>query len=361
MISKYVDNKELKKLIEDGNLKPYKVKKVLQKQGILLPSTNCEHIASQVYPILWGSVDIEELSQSLDDPNNYIKSSLIEVSVKNSDNPLDELETFFNNASYGNTRYTLSSMIRSEDGRILLQLKYPLSKPGRMELISTQTRNINVIISKKSENRAVIDVRQATSSEMKEINKFLEDATKKDQSVTTTHISLNKLTTENKVAFFDEFNKMKFPGWRFLTVTKVELKRSQASADETKEIDEDNESDSIANLQGITSAILNGTSIRNNSFVQECLDNNFFVSVMGYKFENMSDLVEVVVEINFKYDDLKIDICKTYEYDNDAEDLRLHPLIMSIQEGILQMFQNAAYQKYNEILKKQLKELTNKK
>lgn len=361
MISKYVDNKELKRVIEDGNLKIFKVKRVLQKQGIILTSTNSDHIASQVYPILWGSVDIEDLSHSMDDPNNYIKSSLIEVNVKNGEDILDELETFFNNASYGNTRYTLSSMNRSDDEKIFFQLKYILSKPGRMELISTQIRNINVIISKKSNKQAVIDVRQATSSEMKEISRFLEEATKKDQSVTTTHINLNKLTNENKVAFFDEFNKMKFQGWRFQTVTKVELKKSQDYDDETKELDEENESDSIANLQGISSAILNGTSIRNNSFVQECLDNNFYVSVMGYKFENLSDLVEAVVEINFKYDDLKIDICKTYEYDNDAEDLRLHPLIMSMQEEILQMFQNAAYKKYNEILKKQLKESVTKK
>ena len=40
---------------------------------------------------------------------------------------------------------------------------------------------------------------------------------------------------------------------------------------------------------------------------------------MGYKFESLADLREVVVEINFKYDDLKIDICKTYEYDSDAD------------------------------------------
>ena len=106
MISKYVDNKELKRVIEDGNLKIFKVKRVLQKQGIILTSTNSDHIASQVYPILWGSVDIEDLSHSMDDPNNYIKSSLIEVNVKNGEDILDELETFFNNASYGNTRYT---------------------------------------------------------------------------------------------------------------------------------------------------------------------------------------------------------------------------------------------------------------
>jgi len=134
------------------------------------------------------------------------------------------------------------------------------------------------------------------------------------------------------------------------------LKKYEGADDEeTRELDGEEEG-ALKNLQGITSAILNGTSIRNNSFVQECLDNNFYVSTMGYKFESMADLRAVVVEINFKYDDLKIDICKTYEYDSDVEDLRLHPSEYSVQEAILSMFQKGAYEKYSEILERQKKE-----
>ena len=77
---------------------------------------------------------------------------------------------------------------------------------------------------------------------------------------------------------------------------------------------------------------------------------------MGYKFESLADLRKVVVEINFKYDDLKIDICKTYEYDSDADGLRLHPAMLDVQEEILKIFQTAAYEQYTEILERQRQE-----
>lgn len=94
MISKYIDNKELKRAIEDGKLKPFRIRKILKDQGIILASTNSEQIAEQVYPILWGNCDIEKLSQSLDDGANYIKSSVMEMEIKDSDNIMDDLEDF---------------------------------------------------------------------------------------------------------------------------------------------------------------------------------------------------------------------------------------------------------------------------
>ena len=352
MVSKYIDNKELKRVIEDGKLKPFRIRKIFKEQGIVLTSTNPEQIAQQIYPILWGSYDIEKLSQSIDDSGNYIKSSVMEIGIKESDNIMDELEDFFGNASFGMTRYKLSGINRISDNQLAIKLRYSVIRPGRNEFISTQYKNTDIIITKTSEEKALIDVRQASSSEMKEINKFLEKATQKDSSVYTTHISLQVLTNENRVAFFDEFVKKKFSEWRFVTVTKVELKKYEGLDDETKELDEEEDS-SLASLRGITSAILNGTSIRNNSFVQECLKNDFYISTMGYKFESISELREVVIEVYFKYDDLKIDICKTYEYDSDVNDLRLHPALLDIQEDILKMFQKEAYEQYMEILERQ--------
>lgn len=354
MVSKYIDNKELKRVIEEGKLKPFKIKKMLKNQGIILMTNNAEQIAKQIYPIFWGSGDIELLSQSLDDSSNYIKSSIIELKMDESENIMDELEDYFHNASFSVTRYKLSGMQRISNEQISLKLEYSIVRPGRIEFISNQKKITEIFISKKGKDKALLDVRQASAGEMKEINKFLDEATKKDGLVSPSHITLKKLTNENRIAFFDEFVKIKFPGWRFVTVTKVELKKYEA--DEISELNEEEESDT-QNLQGITSAILNGTSIRSNSFVQECLKNDFYVSTMGYKFENLSDLMEVVIEINFKYDDVKIDICKTYEYDNDAEAIRLHPLVYGVQEDILTMFQSSAYEKYTEILERQIKEV----
>ena len=352
MISRYIDNKELKRVIEDGKIKPYRIKNMLKNEGILLVSKNAEQIAEQVYPILWGSSDIQKMSQSIDDSGNYIKSSIIEIEIEDATEIINEIDDLFANAPYGKSKYSLMSAVKIDDSHLEIKLKYAVSRPGRIEFISTQYKQTDIVVTKQDAHKAIIDVRQASSSEMKEFNALLENIKKQDSSVHTKHISLDNLTNENKVLFFDQFNRKSIPGWRFETVTKVELKKCEGVEEESKELS-DEEENSLANLKGISSAILNGTSIRNNSFVQECLQNDFYITTRGYKFECMEDMRAGVVEINFKYDDLKIDICKTYEFDNDSGDLRLQPSLYNVQEEILQQFQKAAYEQYTSILEKQ--------
>ena len=352
MVSRYIDNKELKRVIEDGKLKCFKIKKILKDQGIILTSKNAEQIAEQVYPILWGSSDIEKMSQSIDDGGNYIKSSIIELEANEGEDILDTLEDFFENRVFRGGRYSKLGINRANDDQLLLQLKYAVERPGRIEFISKQYKNTDIVISKIANGKALLDIRQASASEMKEFNRILDNTLRKDTPIQARHISLEILTNVNRVAFFDEFVKNKFLGWRFATVTKVALKKQEEN---TVEEDDDDEEENISqtDLQGITSAILNGTSIRSNSFVQQCLNNNFYITTMGYKFESIEDLLEVVVEINFKYDDMKIDICKTYEYDAESEQMRLHPALQNVQENILKMFQKVAYKQYMKILERQ--------
>lgn len=355
MISRYVDNKELKRVIEDGKLKSFKIKKILKDQGIILTSTNAGQIAEQVYPILWGSSDIEKMSQSVDDGGNYIKSSVIELEIDDNEDIIVALEDCLENSVFRGSRYSKIGSNRLDDEHLLLQLKYAIERPGRIEFISKQYKNTDVVISKMRNGKALLDIRQASASEMKELNRILDNTLKKDSSIYARHLSLDNLTNENRVAFFDEFIKNKFQGWRFDTVTKVALKKYEENSAEDDDSDEE-ENVSQTDLQGITSAILNGTSIRSNSFVQQCLNNNFYITTMGYKFEHVEELLEVVVEINFKYGDMKIDICKTYEYDTESEQMRLHPALQNVQENILQMFQKVAYHQYMEIVERQKEE-----
>lgn len=155
MISKYIDNKELKRAIEDGKLKPFRIRKILKDQGIILASTNSEQIAEQVYPILWGNCDIEKLSQSLDDGANYIKSSVMEMEIKDSDNIMDDLEDFFGNASFGMTRYGLSAVSRVNDDKLIVKLRYSIIRPGRNEFISTQYKNTDIIVTNVSKEMLI--------------------------------------------------------------------------------------------------------------------------------------------------------------------------------------------------------------
>ncbi len=360
MISKYVDNKELKRLIEDGGLKPFRLKKLLKGQGIILTSINVDALAEQIYPILWGAYDIEQFKYSIDDGGNYLKSAIVELYNEKDHNEkdhsiMDDIENFFNGASYGNSKFRLSSMKKIDDESFIINMKYPIVRLGRNELVAEQIRSIDIIISKKDSKRVIMDMRQVSASEIKELNSFLNQASYKDPNVKAQHLSLSNLTKEHRVEFFDTFNTIQFKGWRFVTITKVELKKDLGD-DDSKEINEEDGEDALSNLQGITSAILNGTSIRNNSFVQDCIKNQFSIVTMGYKFESLVDAVKVIIEINFKYDDMKIDICKTEEYDTIEGKFKSHPIIIKRQEDILTMFQGSAYKIYKDIFNKQIED-----
>lgn len=359
MISKYIDNIELKRVIEEGNIKSFRVKKILRNQGIVLVSNNQEELAKQIYPIIWGCVDITEMKNSIDDDCNYIKSSLIELhcSVEKDEDVMDIVEEFFNTASYSNNKFSIKKITRANDNGLTMEFDYLVKRVGRNILLTSQHRMVDVTLTKKNENKVLMELRQVSAFDLKDINNFLDKATNKRKDLTVSHISLKKLTRENKVEFFDKFNGREFKDWRFTTVTRVEVKKDIEDEQE-KEITEEGDVEALNNLHGITSAILSGTSIRDNSFIQECLKGQFSISNMGYKFESINDLLEVVIEINFKYDDIKIDICKTFEYDETEQRSRPHPLIMSKQEEIIKMFQDAAYRIYNELLDIQIKELS---
>lgn len=362
-ISKYVDNKELKRIVEEGNLKPYKVKYATKKQGIIFASTAPGVIAQQLYPILWGCHDISEFKDSIDDAGNYIKSSLIEFNSKSDEDILESLEASFLSSNYLGKQYSFGSLTKINKTQLSMRLKYPKARVGKNELMSTQNRYIDIYITKVKNDRAVFDIRQASTTEMKEINKFIKEVVQSNSDLYIRHINLDNLTKENKLKFFDSFNLHKFNDWKFITVTKIELKKD-TYIDDDDEIslgDDDGLGDTTGNLNGITSAIVNGTSLRTNSFIQDCLKNQFSIATMGYKFESKSEFTKVIIEINFKHSDVKIDISKTYEYDEIEETERVHPLLYDTQEDIIKVFQNAAYNIYTEIVESEISKTVQKK
>jgi hypothetical protein len=353
MITKYVDNKELKRIVDEGNLKLYKVKSVLKKRGVLLTSTSSNIVAEQMYPILWGILDMSEFKDSIDDSNNYIKSSLIEINCKSENEIIDTVESAFTMSNYMKKQYSFDSMCR-DNNNLSMRLKYPKSKIGKNELMSIQDKYVDIFVKKISENKAIFDIRQASSNEMKDVNKFLNEVLIENNELKMRRINLGNLTNENRIDFFDKLNLHNFKEWTFLTVTKMELKKNEANDDEEVTLDEDESNEqALGNLRGITSAIVNGTSIRTNSFVQECLKNQFSIATMGYKYQHKTELVKVIIEINFKYDDIKIDISKTYEYDDTEKKEKAHPLMLSRQEDIIKSFQDVAYNIYEEIISNQ--------
>lgn len=90
----------------------------------------------------------------------------------------------------------------------------------------------------------------------------------------------------------------------------------------------------------------------------------FYFSSMSYKLSHKTLPITIVIDVNFKQTDLKINIVKTYQLEDDGIE-RLAPLPASDQSLYIDYFQNVAYAVYSNLIEKQklnwLSKLSNQK
>ena len=86
------------------------------------------------------------------------------------------------------------------------------------------------------------------------------------------------------------------------------------------------------------------------------MSQGFIFSSMSYKLSHKTLPITIVIDVNFKQTDLKINIVKTYQLEDDGIE-RLAPLPASDQSLYIDYFQNVAYAVYSNLIEKQKTEL----
>lgn len=86
------------------------------------------------------------------------------------------------------------------------------------------------------------------------------------------------------------------------------------------------------------------------------MSQGFIFSSMSYKFSHKTLPITIVIDVNFKQIDLKINIVKTYQLEDDGIE-HLAPLPASDQSLYIDYFQNVAYTVYSNLIEKQKDEL----
>lgn len=356
MVTEYVDCAELKRLIEDKKLKPATLKYYLRKRGIVFTASNAEQFAEQVYTIFLGAEEISEIRDMMANETNYEKSLVMNLVLKqdSGEDIVDVLMDEMNKQkSVKSEDYILEQPVRTEDGAYI-HLCYTRKLPGRNKLLEYEKRFLRFNIRKISQYEVVVDVRQQSSIDSKNAIKFIEKVSKPESLLHLRHINLELLSSKNKVEFFDRIAAYAFDMWRLKTVTGITVR--QGVFDEDGEdgdllIDENDES---STLSGISQAVLNGSGLRSNEFVQESINRGYYISAMRYRYEHKMDTTEFAVVLSFKNQDLRVDIDKTYFEDEGR--IYVQPFIKSEQNDIVVSFQNAAYQIFEELLEEQKRE-----
>lgn len=358
MITEYVDCTELKRLIEDKKIQPAVLKSFLRKKGIVFTASNAKELAEQFYTIFLGTSEISEIRDMLINDGNYEKSLVMNLHT-NSNTGEDIIDILIDEISKQKAiktqDYFIEQPTKTKEGACL-QLSYIRKLPGRNRLLEEERRYLRLNIRKITNEEVVVDVRQQSATDSKNALGFIEKIAQSDENIGIRHINLEMLSSKNKVEFFDRIAAYKFKVWDLKTITGITVK--QGLLDESEEEDiivEDGEHAST--LTGISQAVLNGSGLRSNEFVQESIKKGYYISAMRYRYTHKTDITEFAIVLSFKNQDLRVDIDKTY-YEEDDGRIYVQPLIKTEQNEIIIAFQDVAYKVYNELISEQLVEST---
>lgn len=357
MITEYTDCTELMRLIEEQKIKPSAVRSYLRKQGIVLTASNASSLSKDVYTIFLGGQEMEAITHMIIDEGNYEKSTLINAKMTQSpsqgdiiDYFSDELQGFRSGLSQD---YTIEQPTRIGD-MLVFNLSYQKKMPGKNKLLQTETRRMRIMLRKKNETEVSIDIRQPSSADATKAIDMLKKivGSGEDSEALLSHVNLGLLTDKNKVAFFDKLAGHSFRHWRLKTVTGITVKKSDFHDEETDEeiTDEDDTSGALA---GISQAVLNGSGLRSNEFVQRSLQQGYYITSMKYRYICTQEAGEFIVSINSKGEDLRVDIEKSF-CDEDGI-LFVQPFPKEQQDEIIQTFQSAANAVFSQLMEAQKK------
>ncbi|MFD1527403.1 helix-hairpin-helix domain-containing protein, partial [Halolamina salina] len=187
----------------------------------------------------------------------------------------------------GNKDLEVQSVVNTDDG-FEINLQYEDRSPSRRPLQNTQTRSITVSLTQTDEDgvwQGTQEYRYA--DEFNAASDFFDDWESKRLSerkpgIKRVNFNLETIPAEDSVEMFNKFLRDTPGDWRFEQVLELGIKQSGESAgvleeEETEfEEEEEIEEELDEELRGITDAVFKGSSLRENQFVQDCLDSGFY-------------------------------------------------------------------------------------
>lgn len=305
--------------------------------------------------------------QDMNFEQNNLKSTVVIISPKSEQSKEDFLtsiaDEFVNKGRSSNTKYTLKNIARNQTS-VTLQYIYKKPQKGRIKIAETRTVTLDVTISPLEDDsqKYKVSIRHEGMSESKQFVTLLDEMIQEDSEQAVfglKRITLASLLKAHKVDFFDDFGVYTHKEWKLTDIINVTVNKDEKSIDDENDVTTSGEIDASepsGRLSGISSAILKGDGLRNNDFVKECMSQGFIFSSMSYKFSHKTLPITIVIDVNFKQTDLKINIVKTYQLEDDGIE-RLAPLPSSDQSLYIDYFQNVAYAVYSNLIEKQKDEL----
>lgn len=320
-MNKYPSREEMRDVFRN-TLPPVRVRSFFRDRGILLLSQRHEHLGESGSGFFFGQADLDELKELMDDERNYRKSGQMFVPAPSK---MDDIVNALAQRSRDIAPDRRVSVHRDGDGRAVVEVTYVKRKPGMNSMLEDQKHKVTFVV-ERQDKRVAIHVSHQERGEFRAVEKLLESTVSLvrgndgDQNLTLQQVKLKGLTLEERIDLFNRFFVKDYENWRLVEVLKVSLKREETD-DEEDEVVSDRESSSDeatpGQLSGLTTAVLEGTGLRENEFVKQCLASRFYFSGAKLRLRHRREAKVVDIEISFRAGFAEISICQSGLLEND--------------------------------------------
>lgn len=351
MITYYPDKTTLKEVL-DSKVSTSDLKKICKTRGIFVLSQEKKDLLDTASKIFWGCNEINYFSQIIDDSKNYKKSVQWLLEGKDQNNPFDE---FLEKMRSKQRSQTNESLVLIENitpvnaqGVTEIEIKHIRRQVGRVKLLQKIERYFTIQIHADNPNESTVNIIHNDNSDLK-VAKDLLDFNDDSDNYNTKQVKLDVLTIHNRVELFDRFFQHDHNNWRREEIISIGVEAGELTDDD----DGDGGEDEQDILNGINSALIHGSGLRSNQFVQRCLDQGYYFTQTVVKFAHRQEAIKINLGLQFKDNDkfAELSLLSSYEVENDIDYRKV--LSLDEQKDYLQHFHKCLYGLFDNLLDEQ--------
>lgn len=279
---------------------------------VLVHSRETEDLANLIRRMYLGYNRTTSLKEDVLEKDKRKKATAFIFETESDEEELiQDLQRSINTSyQYNENKELEVQSVSSTDDGFDINLRYKDRSPSRRPLQSTQTRSITVSLTETDDE----EIWQGTqeyrhADEFNAASDFFNDWESKrlkerKPSIKRINFDLEAIPAEDSVEMFNTFLQDAPGEWRFEEVLELGIKQQGETGgvlEEENDLGEEEiEEELDEQLRGITNAVFKGSGLRENQFVQDCLDSGFYFNSVRALFDGLDSTDSIEIELKFK-------------------------------------------------------------
>jgi hypothetical protein len=320
-----------------------------QRKGIFVYRATQAYLANQLSKLFLDEIDLELIRRNAHrNKNKKVTVGFVLTATDPHFDPKEVIDGLRTNPSRPNDK--LSPITETAEGFQKGSLEYEVNKPGRIDLLQNEKRDVDYSIERKEGNIYQVFVDAHSSSDARYFEAMFKGAVKDEANVNI--IDFEMLSAMQTVRFFDDLSELGLGDrWRKTRVNELTFRRPVPTPDDEGEEHQD-ASEEV--LSVINRAILEGKDLRENEFVKQSENAGYRFSAMTIEYEHLKrpNIVEMRAEFKLRPEifEIKVSSYKKRVLEGAAERVETDEVSEELDKELTTTFWYNAKQVYDNLL-----------